>query len=189
MGVTATNLLMGPGTLYTGAFGAAEPADTAVNDAPPASAWSDLGGTDGGVTLNIEQEFADLKVDQLVDKVGRRLVSRELSFGTNLAEPTLENLKMAINGGTITTGAGYKALDPVNSSSATQANYFAAILDGFAPGATVQTRRVIGRKVLNVESVESSYSKDGQTYIPTKLATHYVSPSITPFHVVDGDAE
>ena len=47
MSVTATNLCLGPGTLYTGAFGAAEPADADVNTTPEVSAWTDLGGTPG----------------------------------------------------------------------------------------------------------------------------------------------
>lgn len=187
MTVTASNLTMGPGTLYTGLFGATEPLDASVNSAPAASAWTDVGGTDGGVKLSVDQKFATLQCDQLVDVVGRRLTSREIMLDTNLAEPTLANLQQAINGGTSATGANFSSLDPLNVTSATQPNYFAAIMDGYAPGNAFR-RRVIARKVLNISKVESQYSKDKQTFIPVQFGAHYVSPSITPFHVVDQTA-
>jgi hypothetical protein len=185
MTVTATNLTMGPGTLYIGVFGvSAEPADSAVNSAPAASAWTDVGGTDGGIKLVVDQKYSELTCDQIVDTVGRRLTARDFSFMTNLAEPTLVNFQMAINGGTASTGAGYSALDPLNASSATQPNYFPAILDGFAPGNAFR-RRVIGRKLLNTAKVESAFAKDKQTFIPVEFHGHYVSAGTTPFHIVD----
>jgi hypothetical protein len=59
----------------------------------------------------------------------------------------------------------------------------AVILDGYAPAGF--RRRVIIRKALNTSSLKSSYAKDKETYIPVSFAGHYVSSSITPFHVVD----
>lgn len=184
MAVTATNLTMGPGTLYKGVFGATEPADSAVNSTPAASAWSDLGGTDGGTKLTIDLKYAELTCDQIIDKVGRRLTERELILETNLAEPTLENLRTVINGGTASSGSGWAAFDPLNVTSATQPTYFAIIMDGFAPGNS-GTRRVIARRCLNTGKVEAAYAKDKQTFIPAAFAAHYVSDSVTPFHVVD----
>jgi hypothetical protein len=183
MTVTATNLILGPGTLYTGAFGAAEPADTAVNTTPAASAWTDLGGTDGGAKLTIDQKFTELTVDQIVDSLGRRLTQREIMVDTNLAEPTLANMSLAMNGGTAATGAGYSSLDPLNVTSATQPTYTAFILDGYAPAGF--RRRVILRKALNTSSIQSAYAKDKETFIPVTFNGHYVSASITPFHIVD----
>ena len=183
MSVTATNLILGPATLYTGLFGATEPLDTAVNTTPAASAWTDCGATDGGVKLTIDQKFTELTVDQVVDSLGRRLTQREIMVDTNLAEPTLANLSMAMNGGTQATGAGYASLDPLNVTSATQPTYIAVILDGYAPNGF--RRRVIIRKCLNTSSIQSAYAKDKETYIPVTFNGHYVSSSITPFHVVD----
>jgi hypothetical protein len=186
MTVTVTNLAQGPGTLYTGVFGATEPADAAVNTTPAASAWTDRGGTDGGVKLVMTQTFSALKVDQIVDVPGRRLVLREFNLQTNFAEVTLENLATAMNGGTAASGAGFKSLTPNAASSATQPNYIAAIMDGWAPNQF--RRRVIARKVLNISNVESSYQKDAQTFIPMDLAAHYVSESIAPFYIQDQTA-
>lgn len=187
MGVTATNLLMGAGTLYYGTFGATEPTDAAVNASPAASAWTDMGATDGGVKFNIDQKFSTLTCDQLIDDVGSRLTSRQVMFSTNLAEPTLTNLTIAINGGTSASGAGYSSLDPLNTTFAAQVPYFAAMLDGFAPGPANSNfrRRVLIRKAVNTAKVDSEYSKDKQTFIPVEFKSHYVSPNITPFRWID----
>lgn len=183
MAVTVTNLVMGPADLYKGAFGAAEPADTAVNTTPAASAWTDIGGTDGGLKLSVDQKYTELKVDQLVDRVGSRLTSREFMLETNLAEPTLANLSLALNGGTQATGAGFANYDPLYASSATQPTYTALLFDGYSPNS--KRRRVIVRKTLSTDKVDTSYEKDGQTFLPVKFTGHYVTSSIAPIHVVD----
>ncbi|MEU8275704.1 hypothetical protein ACFYOK_10815 [Microbispora bryophytorum] len=148
-------------------------------------AWTDMGGTMDGVEVELKQEYKELTVDQLVDIPARRLTKRELTFKTKLAEPTLERLNWALNSATggVTTGAGFESLEPDDSSAATQPTYSAVMLDGYAPGGL--RRRIILRKVLSVEGVKTSYKKEDQTVFEVSLATHYVSPSITPFKVVD----
>jgi hypothetical protein len=183
MSVTTTNLTQGPGTIYKGAYGATEPADTAVNAAPPASSWTDLGGTQDGVKLSVDQTYSELEVDQITLRVGSRLTKQDFTIETSLAEPTLENLSISMNGGTAASGSGFKSFDPNVTSSATQPNYFAVILDGYAPNQL--TRRIIGRRMLNTESTELSYTKDKMTLIPVKFTGHYVSSVITPFHIID----
>ena len=186
MAVTTTNLIQGPGTLYSGAFGATEPTDTAVNAIPAASAWTDMGGTQDGVKLSVDQTYSELEVDQITLRVGSRLTKQDFTIETSLAEATLENLSLTLNGGTSASGAGWKSFDPNVTSSATQPNYFAVILDGYAPNQF--RRRIIGRRMLNTDSVELAYTKDKQTLIPAKFAGHYVSASITPFHIIDQTA-
>ena len=190
MAVTAINLVAGPATVYGGAFGATEPAASAVGTAPASATWTDFGGTDGGVKINIDLDYFVLEVDQITDRVGSRLQKREVTVETNLAEVTLTNLKTAINGGTITSTASNSSFDPLNDSSATQPNYTALIVDGWAPlgtaGASASARRrFIIRKVLNTDAVGTEYKKDGQTFIPVKFTGHYVSGSIAPFAVHD----
>lgn len=188
MPVTSTNLIQGPGTLYTGAFGAAEPTDPNVNTTPAASTWTDVGGTQDGVSLNIQTEWAELEVDQIVDVPGRRLTKRDLQVATNLAEPTLANLSIVLNGGTVTASGSYSTYDPANDDSATQPTYRALLFDGYAPqtvaGATMR-RRFAVRKVLSIEAIEVPYKKDEQTLFPVTFAAHYVSSVIRPFRVID----
>jgi hypothetical protein len=184
--VTGTNLVMGPAELYIGAFGATEPADTAVATAPSSAAWTDLGGTLGGLTVNWAQEFAVLAADQIVDRAGSRMSSREFTAQTQMAEPTLENLVYAINGGTITSGSGFKKYTPGFTITATQPTYRALLIDGWAPGTSNQLRRrLIVRKILSTAAVGVAYSKDGQSVLPVTFTGHYVDGSIAPWVVVD----
>ena len=184
MTVVATNLVQGPATMYTGAFGATEPLDTAVNAVPSASTWTDVGGTNDGVKLNIDQTYAELEVDQIVDRVGSRLTKRDFTVATTLAEPTLTNLALVLNGGTAASGSGYASFEPSFASSATQPTYKALLFDGWAPGGAF-TRRAIVRKVLSVKATEQAYTKDKMTVFAVEFAGHYVSSSIAPVHWVD----
>jgi hypothetical protein len=185
--VSVTNLIQGPGNLWTGSTAATEPVDTAVGS-DPTTGWTNVGGTDGGVKLSIDQKFAELSVDQIVDSVGRRLTKRDIMIDTNLAEVTLANLALAMNNATApATGTGSLALDPDATTAATHPTYFAVILDGVAPGANFR-RRVIARRCLNTSKVESTYAMDKQTFIPVTFTAHYVSSSILPFHIVDQTA-
>lgn len=183
MAVTATNLAQGPGTLYTAAFGATEPADTAVNTTPPASTWTDLGGTVDGIKFSVDQTYSELDVDQLVDRVGSRLTKRDFMIETSLAEVTRENLSLALNGGTSASGSGYKSFEPSYATSATQPTYVALLMDAYAENS--YRRRVIVRKSLSVDATEAAYTKDKQTVFPVKFAAHYVSSVIPPVHIVD----
>lgn len=183
MAVDVTNLIAGPGTLYSGDFGATEPANSAINAVYSGSAFTDVGGTQDGLTLNIEREFFELEVDQVIDIPGRRLTKRDLQMSTNLAEPTLDNLKLALNGGTVTASAAWEEYTPADDTAATQPTYKALLFEGWAPQGF--RRWVFARKVLSVESVEAPYKKDGQTLFPVTFSCHYVSPSIKPFRLVD----
>ncbi len=186
MAIDTTNLIAGPGTLWTGAFGATEPADSTVNAAYSGSAFTDVGATQDGVTLNIERDFFELEVDQVIDVPGRRITKRDLQIVTNMAEPTLENLGVVLNGGTVTASSGYSTYDPADDTAATQPTYRAVLFEGWAPRGF--RRRVFARKVLSIEAVETPYKKDGQTLFPVTFGCHYVSPSIKPFRVVDQTA-
>ncbi len=184
MAVTVSNLILGPGTLYRGLFGAAEPAEAAINTTPAVSAWTDLGGTTDGVTLTINQEYTELEVDQIVDIPGRRLTKRELTISTNLAEATLANLALTMNNlSSVTTGSSASTLTPAFDTSATQPTYFALIFDGYAPDG--KRRRVVARRVLSIDNTEFAYKKDEQSVFTVTFSAHYVSSAIAPFIIMD----
>lgn len=180
MAVTTTNLTMGAGSLYRGVFGAPEPATVAT--AISSTDWTDLGGTTDGVTLNVSLEYTNLEVDQIVDIPARRLTSREITVETNLAETTLDNLSVVLNGGTLTTGANQKDFEPADPGITGPA-YSALLFEGIAPNS--KTRRVVVRKVLSTDGTETAYAKDDQTVYSVTFGAHYVSSSIKPFKVSD----
>jgi hypothetical protein len=186
MTVTTTNLIQGPGWLHMGDFGATEPADTAVAS-DPGVAFTNLGGTNDGITLTATTEWAELEVDQIAETPERRRTRVETVIGTNLAEATLDNLSRAqnIDPADITTGVGFEAIDLVGGYEALDPPFYQAIiLDGRAPNG--KRRRVIARKCLNTADMEMAYAKGDQHFIPVEFTTHFVSASITAVHIVDG---
>jgi hypothetical protein len=177
MATTVANLVQGPATLWIGAFGATEPADAV---AAPAVAWTDAGATKDGVNLAIEQEYAELEVDQLADIPGQRLIKRTITVETNLAENTLANLKAVLNGGTVATTTYTPGTGVVSGAEPT---YSALIIDGVGPSG--KNRRIFVRKVLSTDSVEFSYAKDDQSVFSVTFTAHYVSGTVDPFKIID----
>lgn len=188
MSVTVSNLIMGPGTIYQGLFGATEPPDFNVNLTPPTSSWTDMGGTLNGITLSVDQSYTELMVDQLVDSIGRRLTKREFLVTTQIAEPTLNNLSVSLNGSTSSSGATsaagtYQTLEPLYATSATQPTYIALLIDGYAPNSL--RRRAIFRRMLSTAKVDTAMDKAKQTVFTVTFNGHYVSSAIAPIHIVD----
>lgn len=183
MSVTISNLTQGPGTLYTGDFGATEPSDSDVASTPSASAWTDVGATDGGVTVKIDQTYAEMACDQIVDVPQRRLTKRDTQVATSLAEPTLDNLSLVLNGGTVSASSGYSTYEPDTGTTATQPTYKALLFDGYAPSEL--RRRIVVRKVLSIEAVEAVWKKEDQTFFPVTFGAHYVSSAIKSWRVID----
>lgn len=177
MTVTSTNLIQGPATLYWAAFGATEPATVAT--VPDDEVWTDLGGTDGGVDFEVADEYSELTVDQLVYVAERRRTLRRVRAKTALAEATLENLARATNNSAPTS----HVMEGDDGLTAFAPAYGAILLDGIAPGGF--RRRIILRKTLSIETMSTSYKKDGKTMIPATWEIHWVSPSIKPFKIED----
>jgi hypothetical protein len=177
MATTVANLVQGPANLWVAAFGATEPADAV---AAPAVAWTDAGATKDGVNLSIEQEYAQLEVDQLADVPASRLIKRTITVETNLAENTLANLKTVLNGGTIATNTYTPGTGALSGQEPT---YSALIIDGVAPSG--KNRRIIIRKVLSTDKVEVSYSKGDQSVFSVTFTAHYVSGTVDPFKIID----
>lgn len=194
MTVTPYNLVQGPAQLYIAPFGTAEPADSAatVNAGAPGGSWVDVGGTEIGVTVEIDMTYVDLKVNQLIDPVGARATDRVITVKTQLSEATYQNMNNALNGlNTTTVSSSYTTMDPVTTSSATQPTYAALIVDGWAP--TLATglparRRWIVRKVISKPKVIEFYDLTKKVLYDVTFQAYYVSPSIPLFHQVNQTA-
>jgi hypothetical protein len=186
MSVTASNFLAGPGALWIASFGATEPADSDVANTFSASGWTDVGGTQDGVTVAHEREFFELECDQIVEIPASRETKRVTTVATNLAEPTLDNLRYTLNGGTVTASASYSSYDPDDAGASQAPTYWAVAFIGKAPGGF--NRRLFVRKVLSVESVTTPYKKGTQTLYPVTFKSHYVSSVIKPWRYVDQTA-
>lgn len=193
MSVNAANLIMGPARLYVAPFGTTEPTDASVTPngttTPPSSPWTDVGGTDGGVTFEVDNTYTPLNVDQVIMEVGARLTDMKMQVTTKLSEITLSNLQTVLNNiGTTNTGTGYETMDIAVGTSATQPSYAALIIDGWAPMLSTgqpALRRVIVRKVLSQVKASLAFDKKTQQSLDCTFQAYYVSSSITPVHVID----
>lgn len=184
MTVTVTNLLQGPADLYVGLFGAAEPATASAAVTSP-TPWRDVGGTNGGLKLEVAKEYMELEVDQIAAIPESRLTKWTAKLTTNLAEVTLENLATLENelAAAVQTVSMDKKLELGGDLVGVPVNYYAYLLDGRAPSG--KRRRVIIRRGLQVGAVEMANAKDGQTFLPVEVRAHYVSASIKPLYIVD----
>lgn len=187
MAQNPANLIMGPAQVYLGAFGAVEPTDANVNATPAASAWTEIGLTDGGVQMTITPKFTDFAADQIVDVPGTRLTSRTITVGTTMSEVTIANLAAALNSSIGATGANFATFEPNYGQFASQLPYAAILLDGWAPTTAGNNfrRRIILRKTMQSSKVDLNYAKDKQLGLSVSWQAFFVSNTIAPYHIVD----
>jgi len=185
MSLTVTNLIQGPARMYYGDVGASEPlASAAMNTTPPTSSWNEFGFTTDGIAVAVEMDWEEMTADQVPDVLGYRMSKRAAKVTTTVSEPTLDNLKIIMNGGTITSGSGVRQYTPDNSDTAYRPTPKAILVDGDAPDSAAgarKRRRVIIRKAVNIGNIEEARKKDEKAGYEVELAGLYVSDTIEPF--------
>jgi hypothetical protein len=193
MPVNPQNLVMGPARIYYAPFGTAEPADATVTPdgwlVPPPAPWTDFGGTDGGIGLEVDSTITDLTVDQILMAVGGKMTAIGLQVTAKLAEVTQANMAQALNNVTSSgSGSGYITLDIPDGAYATQPQYSALIVDGWGPelpDGQAGLRRSIVRKVLSQTKVTLTYDKKTQQAFDCTWKVYYVGQGIKPIHFID----
>jgi hypothetical protein len=193
LSVNAVNLVMGPAILYVAPAGTTEPTDAVVTPngyyTPPASPWTDVGATDGGVTFETDQTYTDFSVDQLTMSPGARLTETKMTVVTKMSEMSLANLQTALNGIGITgSGSGYSTFDIPVGVTSTQPSYAALCIYGWAPaltGGTPALRRIIVRKVLSQVKASLMFDRKTQQSLAVTFNAYFVSNSLPPVHITD----
>lgn len=191
--VTAANLVLGPAALYVAAMGATEPADASVTPngylTPPGAPWTDVGGTDGGVTFELSQTLQALEVDQVTMQVGARVTESAMTVTAKLSEMTFANMQTAINNiGVVATETGYQTMEIPVGTTATQPGYMALIIDGWAPmtmSGTPALRRIIVRKVLSQVKASLVFDKKTQDSFDCTFQCYYISSGTNPVKIID----
>jgi hypothetical protein len=195
LAVNPQNLVMGPARIYYAPFGTAEPADATVTPdgwlVPPPAPWTDFGGTDGGIALEVDTTLTDLQVDQILLPVGARNTALAMQVTAKLAEVTQANMAQALNNITQAgSGSGYITLDVPDGATATQPQYSALIVDGWGPelaDGQPALRRAIVRKVLNQAKITLTYDKKTQQAFDCTWKVYFVGAGIRPIHFIDED--
>lgn len=96
----------GPGKLYFGAVGAAEPTHTVVDGKFTdvwGVAWTQVGYTDEGHTFTYAPNFEDVEVAEEMLAIRTVQTGLEMTLEFAAAELLADNIQKALNGGTITT--------------------------------------------------------------------------------------
>jgi hypothetical protein len=176
---------MGPASVYVGALGVitAAPADAQINTAP-GTAWTDLGGTNGGADFAVEPKLTELVMDQVVDTIDERLTGRTVLVTVALAENTLANLAVALNCALEAPATPSQGFTPVYDSTATQIQKRSFLLDGFAPafaGTASPRRRLYLPRAQQVGKIDVVYAKDKQMLFNCQFKAYYVSNTVPPF--------
>lgn len=96
----SNEVLIGTGTLYTAPVGTAFPADPSV---APSGTWIDVGFSEEGWSFNVERDIEDVEVAEEIDPLDILVTKRDIHVVGACAQASLENLKIALGGGTITT--------------------------------------------------------------------------------------
>jgi hypothetical protein len=175
--VTATNAMGGPIRLFTGLVGVTEPVNAGT---APGVGWTEAGGTEGGATLTLQQGLTTYKYDQVTMDVGADYQTEGAVVETNIAEPTLANLRLALNqAASAATDLEWGGRDLTNSSPL----FSAVLLLGKKPGGG--PRLWIVRRTLSTKDVGVPFKRDGQTVFPVAWTAFYVSSSITAVRVDD----
>lgn len=196
MSVNPANLIQGPAVLYTAPYGTAPPSDSSVTPTGylvvPSSPWTDVGGTESGVSFDAEHTIGEQTVDQLIDPVGGRLTKRVVTVTTTLAEATLANLNLAMNNLlTIAPQSGYTTADPQTTTSATQPTYVALMIYGWAPLLSTGSpalRRIVVYKCLSQVKATLNYEMTKNATYAVTWNAYYVSSSVGPFHISEETA-
>lgn len=196
MPIQTRNLVMGPARIYWAPFGTAEPADATVTDdgwlVPPPSPWLDLGGTNGGVNLEIDTTYTAKVVDQIIMDAGATLTDLKMQVTAPLAEISDQNLAIGLNN-IVESGAGegFLTLEILDGSYATQTQYSALIVDEWGPELATGApalRRCIVRKVLSQAKVSLTADRKTQQKIDTTWQTYFVGEGIRPVRIVTATA-
>lgn len=105
----AQAVALGPGYLYIAPLTTAEPVDLTT---AWGVGWTALGYTAEGSTQSYAPSYEDVTVAEELDPIDSVATGRVISVGFQLVELTAANLKIAMNGGTITTGTGLVTFEP-----------------------------------------------------------------------------
>jgi hypothetical protein len=124
---------------------------------------TDVGSTQGGVSLNNSDKFRNISVDQIIGTIKKARTDRTIQVVTTLVETTLENLKLAWNlESTITTDGttGAKTLGIGIDTALTEHT-----LEFIGPGVDGQTRTFHVNRAVGYASGNMQIRKDQEAVV------------------------
>lgn len=160
MAVAPFEIVAGPADVFIAPTGTAFPA---VNAAPSGS-WTNLGQTEGGVTVRHSQDITVLTTDQHTGGIKAIRVGEGLEVSFALAETTLEKYKFALNNATVTTAAGPPAIKSIKLFRGVDVAQHAILVRGASAYANFSSQYQIP-VVYQADEPEISFVKDDKTVL------------------------
>lgn len=136
--------------------------------------WTPTGASESGATLRFSRSTNDISIEEQLNPVDIATTSIDPRIEVTLSEDTLETMKLAYGGGTITTVApatgvpGYREL-----TVAQDIDHLTLGLEGM--NTKLQWRRILWLDVLSVADVETSY-RNAETQRLYAVSFRLVSP-------------
>lgn len=130
MAKSTAEVLLGPGTMYAAPVGEAAPADP---DTAVAGNWEDIGYSEDGWNLVADLTYEFFTPAEEADPIATLKTAQEAHLRGVAAQGSLENLQLALGGGTITTDAGPPATKTYTAPESTGFSYFSLLFRGNAP--------------------------------------------------------
>lgn len=142
------------------------------------AAWQTVGSTDAGLEFNYNPTFKNIMVDEVMSAIKTIKTAEEMMISASLAEATLKNLNLAINGATLSSSAatnsaaGYTKLTVGGSQQYTE---YALLVIGPGPLVTengqsyTTTRFLHGYRVYSTAKIKQAYKKDDKVMIPVEF--------------------
>ena len=127
----------------------------------------DVGGTKGGVEVQMESETYEIKIDQSLYPVYRKMTARKATLRTNLSEGTLENLRIAWNLASSALVSSSLSLNNTENSSVK----LEFITKG--PGATPCTRTYTFWAAVSMSAGAQKYVNSEEMVIPVEFECLY----------------
>ena len=159
MAKNTAEVLLGVGTLYTAPEATAFPADP--NTAPIAP-WEDIGYSEDGWNLVADLTYEYFTPAEEVDPIATLKAGQEAHIRGVAAQFSLENLKLALGGGTITTQVGPPATKTYTAPGTTAFDAFALLFRTRAPESSpgaIDYRDIQVPKAVSASSVDIPHQK------------------------------
>ena len=153
-------IIAGPARVYIATTGTAFPA---VN-AAPGGGWTDLGMTEGGVTVRHTQDVEIITTDQYTAGVKGIRTAEGLEVEFALAELTLERYKWALNNVTVVSVAGPPATKEIPLYRGVDVSRHALLVRGPSPYGNFNMQYQVP-VVIQTEEPEVSFVKDDKSVL------------------------
>lgn len=158
MPIVTTNVLVGAATLYTAPSGTAAVADTLADGAEWPTPWVMAGATEEGLSFAVGSDTTDIRIEEQSTPVRVTMNTRNIRILVALSEDTVETMKLAFGGGTITTQAAATGVIGKKTLKLSDVlDELAAGFEGKSPAGFF--RRVHIPRVISVADVTAQYRR------------------------------